>query len=122
PDLLLTPPAHAALVRTRRAAPPKPRLSERANLQLAAAHMSAPLPPASQVAPRPFRADMPALDAFPYKLWSRLVVRHARHMPASAFTYQEAAGYRPLREAIAAHVTLSRGVHCTPEQIIIVSG
>jgi GntR family transcriptional regulator / MocR family aminotransferase len=122
PDLLLTSPAHDSLSRTRRADAPKPRLSERASLQLASAHRSAPLPPASQAAPRPFRADMPALDAFPYELWSRLVVRHARRMPASAFTYQNAAGYRPLREAIAAHVTLSRRVHCTPEQIIIVSG
>jgi GntR family transcriptional regulator/MocR family aminotransferase len=43
-------------------------------------------------------------------------------MPDSAFNYQPLAGYRPLREAIAAHVTVTRRVHCTPDQIIIVPG
>jgi GntR family transcriptional regulator/MocR family aminotransferase len=38
------------------------------------------------------------------------------------FTYQDSAGYRPLREAIAAHVAVSRQVHCTPEQVMIVPG
>jgi GntR family transcriptional regulator/MocR family aminotransferase len=32
------------------------------------------------------------------------------------------AGYRPLREAIAAHVLVSRRVHCTLDQIVIVAG
>jgi GntR family transcriptional regulator/MocR family aminotransferase len=43
-------------------------------------------------------------------------------MPVNNFTYQDSAGYRPLREAIVAHVTVSRQVHCTPEQVMIVSG
>jgi GntR family transcriptional regulator/MocR family aminotransferase len=72
--------------------------------------------------PRPFRADVPALDAFPYKLWSRLVIRQARHMPSSAFAYQDRAGYLPLREAIAAHVSVARQVRCDADQVIIVSG
>src|SRR5262249_3020175 len=36
--------------------------------------------------------------------------------------YGDAAGYRPLREAIAAHLGAFRGVRCTAEQVIIVSG
>ncbi len=79
-------------------------------------------PPSKSELPRPFRSDVPALDVFPYKLWSRLVVRQARRLPRTAFSYQDPAGYRPLREAIAAHVTVSRGVHCTPGQIIVVAG
>ncbi|HLO28303.1 MAG TPA: aminotransferase class I/II-fold pyridoxal phosphate-dependent enzyme [Anaerolineales bacterium] len=43
-------------------------------------------------------------------------------MPASAFTYQNLFGYPPLREAIAAHITVSRRVQCSPEQIIILPG
>jgi GntR family transcriptional regulator/MocR family aminotransferase len=43
-------------------------------------------------------------------------------MPTSTFLYQDSAGYRPLREAIAAHVAVSRQVHCTPEQVLIVPG
>jgi GntR family transcriptional regulator/MocR family aminotransferase len=80
------------------------------------------LPSSNSGLPRPFRSEVPALDVFPYDLWSRLVARQARRMPRTAFAYQDPAGYRPLREAIAAHVTVTRQVHCTPDQIIMVSG
>jgi len=43
-------------------------------------------------------------------------------MPVSSFMYQNWAGYQPLREAIAAHITVSRQVHCTPEQVMITPG
>ncbi len=102
--------------------PPKPRFSDHARLQLAAPQMSRLAPSPIEVSRRPFRFGIPALMNFPYKLWTRLVVRQARRLPASAFTYQHAAGYLPLREAIAAHAVASRGVHCSPEQIIIVPG
>ncbi|HRF47081.1 MAG TPA: PLP-dependent aminotransferase family protein [Anaerolineales bacterium] len=71
---------------------------------------------------RAFRAGLPALDAFPFKLWGRLVARRARHLDRALLDYQTTAGYRPLREAIAAHVTVSRQVRCTADQIVIVSG
>ena len=95
----------------------QPVFSDNAKMQIAVSQS-----PASGKLPRPFLAEAPALDAFPYKLWSRLVVRQARRMPITNFTYQDSAGYRPLREAIAAHVAVSRQVHCTPEQVMIVSG
>jgi len=96
---------------------PRPVFSERARGQIAVAQ-----PPSNGKLPRPFLAEAPALDAFPYKLWSRLVVRQARRIPVNHFAYQDSAGYRPLREAIAAHVTVSRQVHCTPDQVMIVPG
>jgi GntR family transcriptional regulator/MocR family aminotransferase len=43
-------------------------------------------------------------------------------MPVSDFLYQDSAGYLPLREAIAAHVAVSRQVHCVPDQVMIVPG
>ena len=101
---------------------PQPRFSDHTRLQLAAPRMSQLAPSPTEVSRRPFRFGIPALKNFPYKLWTRLVVRQARSLPLSAFTYQHPAGYLPLREAIATHVTVSRGVHCTPEQVIIVSG
>jgi GntR family transcriptional regulator/MocR family aminotransferase len=121
PDLLLTTP------RRKTSAHPQteshqPLISEHARLQLAASQTSDSRPAPSDEPPRPFRSEMPALDAFPYELWSQLVVRRSRRMPGNAFMYQDSAGYLPLREAIAAHVTISRQVHCTPEQIMIVSG
>ncbi len=71
---------------------------------------------------RAFRAGLPALDAFPFSLWARLVARRARHADSARLEYQATAGFRPLREAIAAHVTVSRQVRCTAEQVVIVSG
>ena len=122
PEHLLTSPQHKDFVETSLAEPDKPRFSEQAALQLTAPRMPMATPDPFSVPPRPFRFGVPALQSFPYKLWSRLLIRQARRLSASAFTYQHAAGYLPLREAIAAHITVSRGVHCTPEQIIIVSG
>jgi GntR family transcriptional regulator/MocR family aminotransferase len=122
PDHLLTSPQPKDLVDTSLAEGYRPRFSEQAALQLSAPRMSTATSPPAEGSPRPFHIGIPALTSFPYKLWSRLLIRQARRLPASAFTYQPAAGNLPLREAIAAHVTVSRGVRCTPEQILIVSG
>lgn len=122
PDHLLTASQPDDLVESLSAEPDKPRLSERVRLQLSAPRMPFSAPDEPGVLARPFRFGVPDLQSFPYKLWSRLLIRQARHLPTSAFPYQHSAGYLPLREAIAAHATVSRGVHCTAEQIIIVSG
>jgi GntR family transcriptional regulator/MocR family aminotransferase len=124
PDLLFTPPRHTAPMarQPRGAEAHQPPLSERAGMQLTSAQTAPLLPPLSDGRQRPFMVGMPALDAFPYELWSRLVVQQARRLSTSALTYQNPAGYRPLREAIAAHVTVARRVRCTPEQIVIVAG
>ena len=72
--------------------------------------------------PRAFRLGTPALDLFPYQLWAQLLNRHARHSLPPRSGYHESAGYRPLREAIAAHIALTRGVRCQADQILITSG
>jgi GntR family transcriptional regulator/MocR family aminotransferase len=122
PDQLLTSPQLKDLVDTSSAEPDKPRFSKQAALQLTTPRMPMATPDGSGVSPRPFRFGVPGLQDFPYKLWSRLLIRQARRLPASAFPYQHAAGFPPLREAIAAHALVSRGVRCAPEQIMIVSG
>ena len=65
---------------------------------------------------------MPALDAFPFEVWSRLAARRYQHPPFELLTYGDPAGYRPLRDAIAQYLTASRAVRCQPEQVLIVSG
>lgn len=94
-----------------------PIFSSRARAQIGIAQS-----PSDGKLPRPFTSEAPALDVFPYQLWSRLAVRQVRQLPVNLYTYQDSAGYRPLREAIAAHVAVSRQVHCTPEQVMIVPG
>jgi GntR family transcriptional regulator/MocR family aminotransferase len=71
--------------------------------------------------PRPFRPGLPALDAFPRRLWTRLANRRWRGSDLP-LAYNDPAGFRPLREAIAEHVAAARGAHCTAEQVIVVSG
>jgi GntR family transcriptional regulator/MocR family aminotransferase len=63
-----------------------------------------------------------ALDAFPRDLWGRLLTRQWRRSYAELFGYREPAGYRPLREAIAAYVGAARGVRCVPDQVLVVAG
>lgn len=72
--------------------------------------------------PRAFRPGLPALDSFPIDTWSKLTTRRWRSLPASTLGYRQSTGYPPLRDAIANYLQDSRGVHCSPEQVIIVSG
>lgn len=72
--------------------------------------------------PRPFRAGLPAFDAFPFQLWARLMARHWRHPSRELLGYSAPVGYRPLREAIAAHLAATRAVRCDAEQVVIVAG
>lgn len=85
--------------------------------------MHSPLVPRFQAPPtRAFQPGLPALDAFPFKVWSRLAARWHQHPPFELLTYGEPAGYRPLRDAVAQYLTASRAVRCQPEQVLIVSG
>jgi GntR family transcriptional regulator/MocR family aminotransferase len=71
---------------------------------------------------RAFRPNLPALDLFPKSIWAQLVARRLRQRGTEMLLGCEAMGYGPLREAIAAYVSASRGVKCDAEQIVIVSG
>lgn len=69
-----------------------------------------------------FRPGIPAFDAFPFDIWSRLAARRWRQPTDDLLNYSDAAGYRPLRETIATYLGAARGVRCVPEQVLIVSG
>jgi GntR family transcriptional regulator/MocR family aminotransferase len=73
-------------------------------------------------APRLFQMGLPALDAFPRKLWSRLAARHARALSVSNMVYQDPGGFAPLRRAIANHLAIGRGLACTEKQVFVTSG
>jgi len=78
--------------------------------------------PASHTVGKAFRAHEAAIDLFPVDLWARVASRVLRRAPRSLYGHGNAAGYLPLRRAIAEYAGASRGVHCSPEQIIITSG
>lgn len=72
--------------------------------------------------PRPFCADIPALDAFPMDAWGRLLTKSWQKISPSMLGHVDPAGYRPLQQAIAQHLRAARSTRCTPDQIIITSG
>ena len=73
-------------------------------------------------APKPFQLGLPAVDAFPRKLWSRLLARQGRELSAADMGYPEHAGYRPLREAISVYLAVARGILCDARQVVITPG
>ncbi|MEM5385789.1 PLP-dependent aminotransferase family protein [Paraburkholderia phymatum] len=69
---------------------------------------------------RAFRPSQPDLQAFPFALWARVAARRSRQSNRSMLADGEAQGYAPLREAIAAHVRVTRGIACSADHIAIV--
>ena len=69
-----------------------------------------------------FRAGQPDIASFPFQTWARIVTKRVRQSLSGVALYQSEQGYAPLREAIAAHIGITRGVHCSPEQILITAG
>jgi GntR family transcriptional regulator/MocR family aminotransferase len=72
--------------------------------------------------PAAFRPGIPALDAFPRDLWSRIAARLYRQSRFDLFSYGDPAGHPPLRRAIAEYLRAARGVNCSWEQVIVTSG
>ncbi len=73
-------------------------------------------------APLPFQMGLPALDAFPRKIWARLGARHLRGMQTPDLAYPDPSGLHALRTATAAYLQVARGIQCTPSQVFITSG
>jgi GntR family transcriptional regulator/MocR family aminotransferase len=69
-----------------------------------------------------FAVHQPAIDQFPFEVWSKLVARNSRSPRFHAFHHIDPLGLRPFREAIATYLSTSRAVRCDPEQIMVVSG
>jgi GntR family transcriptional regulator/MocR family aminotransferase len=72
--------------------------------------------------PRPFRIGHPAIKEFPSEIWGRIAAHRGRIFRSWLENEVDRQGYRPLRMAIAEYLRTSRGVRCTAEQIVIVSG
>ncbi|WP_213947374.1 PLP-dependent aminotransferase family protein [Luteibacter sp. dw_328] len=71
---------------------------------------------------RPFQMGLPALDAFPRKVWARLGARCAREMQPSDMVHPAVHGLPELRSQIAAYLQVSRGIACSPTQVFVTSG
>ena len=90
----------------------------------APAAVAAPPYPAvhSGLLPLALQMGLPALDAFPRKLWTRLAGRQLRQAGLEGLVYPDARGHAPLRAALATYLGISRGITCHPLQIFICAG
>src|SRR5262249_218467 len=67
-------------------------------------------------------AGIPAVDEFPLATWEKLRSKVLARKGAHLLRYSSSHGELDLRKAIAAYVCDFRGVRCTHEQVVIVSG
>lgn len=93
----------------------RPRLSDRTRWLVAPFNL--PL-----ARPGLLRPGEPDCAEFPFALWARLLAEVWRAPGRAVLLGDDAAGYPPLRAAIADYLAAARGVSSTAEQIIIVSG
>jgi GntR family transcriptional regulator / MocR family aminotransferase len=89
------------------------RLSARGHKIVATGGCRDPLSPVA------FAAGSPDLRAFPLKIWKQITARQLRMQGEQLLGYGDPQGYLPLREAVASYLQQSRGVLCSPEQILM---
>jgi GntR family transcriptional regulator/MocR family aminotransferase len=70
----------------------------------------------------PFFSGIPALGHFPLSAWRRTEDKVLQNNASSALGYGDPAGEPLLRETIATHLTMTRGVRCKPSQVFITAG
>ncbi|MEL6604348.1 MAG: PLP-dependent aminotransferase family protein [Cyanobacteria bacterium J06614_10] len=69
-----------------------------------------------------FRYWRPDLSLFPIHQWQQLIKRHSQDN-TNWMTYSRMpTGHPRLREEIATYIGQARGVHCSPEQIVVTQG
>lgn len=69
-----------------------------------------------------FAPGVPAVDQFSVLRWRRLLEQEWRACKPNDLAYGEACGEPSLRLAIADYLRASRGVVCSPEQVVITDG
>lgn len=72
--------------------------------------------------PLVFQMGVPAQDVFPYKAWSRIMAREARHGAAAPVGYPDPRGAPELRREIASYLAIARGMRCSPSQVLVTAG
>ncbi|WP_123337532.1 PLP-dependent aminotransferase family protein [Erwinia sp. JUb26] len=77
---------------------------------------------AFDVAPLTFQMGTPASDAFPAKVWSRILARHVREIAGGTTGYADPRGSLMLRQELVSYLSLARGIRCQASQVIITNG
>jgi GntR family transcriptional regulator/MocR family aminotransferase len=69
-----------------------------------------------------FRPGIPDARLFPYQSWRQLLARELTATAVGAGHYADPAGHAGLREAIAVHIGISRGVQATAGDVVVTNG
>jgi GntR family transcriptional regulator/MocR family aminotransferase len=72
--------------------------------------------------PATFQMGVPAQDAFPFKLWARMILRNARAAALQPVSYPDPRGAPELRQEIASYLAIARGLQCTADQVLVTAG
>ena len=59
---------------------------------------------------------------FPYDIWRKLLARYLSTDDTLLDRYGSAAGFEPLRRVLCDYLLRVRGIHCHPDQVVIVNG
>jgi len=79
-------------------------------------------PQAPALRGHPFDSDAPASALFPTREWARLMARGWRRQGAAAAGFEDWAGLRSLRAAIASYLRGLQGLDLGPDQVVITAG
>ena len=77
--------------------------------------------PHVMLAEQPLFARAPTIKEFPLDIWRRLITRAHSETYRDHLTYGPAAGLPRLREAIARHLSLTRGMLVSAQQVLVVN-
>lgn len=92
------------------------------NSSLARVNAGKPRQERSREPARPFRSGLVDWEHFPHDKWGRLLGRFWRNPPIAMLEHNDAFGWLPLREAIAAHLYEWRGISCEASHVIMTAG
>ena len=70
----------------------------------------------------PFHPGIPDLRLFPYRQWARHLEAAWRRPAPELLHHPDPFGWRPLRRAIADHLSAWRNVDCSAEQVVVTAG
>jgi GntR family transcriptional regulator/MocR family aminotransferase len=69
-----------------------------------------------------FRSGIPALNLFPKKVWAQIAKEVYQNMEPQEIGYGNPEGTTQLRKVLSNYLLKTRGVYCSPDQILITSG
>ncbi len=69
-----------------------------------------------------FRSGIPDARLFPYESWRRLTSRELRASAVGHGEYADPAGHRGLRDAIARHIGVARGIIASGDDVVVTNG